>query len=276
MKKIINLFVLLTAFGVIWGGALYSDNGRQRISSMEDNYDDMTDLEAEIMFGRDLAARILGNYKAMNDPELTRYVNLVGKGIALYSGRPELEFRFIVLDTDEVNAFATPGGYIFLTRGALTAMDNEAQLACVLGHEIAHVTEKHVVRRLNIHGEDTSTFSAVTGAIGSSTATVRTLIEKSLDEAATILLEQGYKLKEEMEADSLGIQIAALAGYDPTQLGVFLNTCKGFEKPDASYKGEHPQLAVRQSSIRKTLTESGLEKTKNAQVRRRFHAQVKK
>lgn len=276
MKKIIKLFLLIVIFGIIWGGTLYSDNGRKRISSMENEYSDMTDLEAEIMFGRDLAARILGNYKAVNDSKLIRYVNLVGKGMALYSGRPELEFRFIVLDSDEINAFATPGGYIFLTRGALIKMDNEAQLASVLGHEIAHVTQKHVVKRLNIRGEDDSTFSAITGAIGSSTATVRTLIEKSLDEAVNILLEQGYKLREEMEADALGIQMAALAGYDPTQLGVFLSTCKGFEKPDASYKGEHPQVNVRQASIRKTLKENGLEKSQNAKVRRRFYANVKK
>lgn len=275
MKRIISLLLLLVLFGVVWGGALYSDNGRTREPFLEDDFSDMADLEAEVLFGRDLAARILGNYKASQDPVLIRYVNMLGKGLALYSGRPELEFHFIVLDSEEVNAFATPGGYIFITTGALHRMENEAQLTCVLAHEIAHVTQRHVVRRLDIKGEDGSSFSALSNAIGSSTATVRTLIEKTLDEAAAILFEKGYKLKEEMEADRVGIQIAALAGYDPTQLGRFLSLCKGFEKPDASYKGEHPQLNVRLASIRKALKESGLEKNNNAQVRRRFYANVK-
>lgn len=275
MKRIVSLFLILLAFGVIWGNLLYADNGRTRLPYLEDDFSDMADLEAEVLFGRDLAARILGNYKASRDPGLIRYVNLLGKGLALYSGRPELEFHFIVLDSSEINAFATPGGYIFITAGALHRMENEAQLACVLAHEIAHVTQKHVVRRLDIKGEDDSSFSALSSAIGSSTAAVRTLIEQSLDEAATILFEKGYKLKEEMEADRVGIQIAALAGYDPTQLGRFLSLCKGFEKPDASYKGEHPQLEVRLSSITQALKESGLEKNNNAQVRRRFYENVK-
>lgn len=257
-------------------GNLYSETSRKRISAMGDEYSGEADLEAEIIFGRDLAARILGNYKALNNDQLVHYVNLVGKGLGLYSGRPELQFRFIVLDTDEINAFATPGGYIFITRGAVQRMDNEAQLACVLAHEIAHVTKRHVVRKLNIRGDEDATFSALTGAIGSSTAAVRTLLEKTLDEAATILFEKGYKLQEEMEADSVGIQIVSLAGYDPHQLGAFLKACKGFEKPDATYKGDHPQLSVRLKSINQTLNENGLEKLSQAKVRRRFHDYIKK
>jgi predicted Zn-dependent protease len=251
-----------------------SESARTRVSSLSATSSDMADLEAEILFGRDLAARILGNYKAVDDPDLIRYVNLIGKGLVVYSGRSELEFRFIILDSDEVNAFATPGGYIFVTMGAVKRMDNEAQLACVLGHEIAHVTQRHVVRRLNIKGDETSAFSALSGAIGSSTAAVRTLLEKTLEEASAVLFEKGYTLTEEMEADRVGMQIASLAGYDARQLGVFLKACKGFEKPDASYTGKHPQLNVRLSSIARTLRENGLDKLSQANVRRRFHEYV--
>ncbi|GAB6094377.1 M48 family metalloprotease [Desulfatiferula olefinivorans] len=273
MKAALSLALLMVLISAP-GSLQASESARTRISSLEETSPDIADLEAEILFGRDLAARILGNYKAVDDPALIRYVNLIGTGLVVHSGRSDLEFRFIILDSDEINAFATPGGYIFVTLGAVKRMDNEAQLACVLGHEIAHVTQRHVVRRLNIKGDETSAFSALSGAIGSSTAAVRTLLEKTLDEASAVLFETGYTIKEEMEADRVGMQIASLAGYDARQLGVFLKSCKGFEKPDASYTGKHPQLNVRLSSMARTLKENGLDKLSQAKVRRRFHDYV--
>ncbi|MBU1172379.1 MAG: M48 family metalloprotease [Proteobacteria bacterium] len=276
MKKIINMGIFALAWCLFFCGPIHSETNRTRISATGDNFSETADIEAEILFGRDLAARILGNYKAVTDKALITYVNTLGKGLGLYSGRPELEFRFIVLDSNEINAFATPGGYIFITRGAIGRMDNEAQLACVLAHEIAHITKKHVVRKLNIRGDESSSFAMLTGAIGSNTAAFRNLLETTLNEAADILFEKGYKLKEEMEADSVGLQIAALAGYAPMELKTFLIACKGFEKKDASYKGEHPQLTVRLKSINQTLLENGLDKQTKAKVRRRFHAYAKK
>lgn len=257
-------------------------NPRTRLSFMTADDSDIQDLEAEVLFGRDLAARILGNYKASDDEKMIRYVNLVGKAISLYSGRPELKFYFIPLISDEINAFATPGGYIFITTGALKAMNNEAQLACVLAHEIAHVTEKHVVRRLNIKGDESSAFSALSGAIGGSTAAVKATLEKAMDEASTIFFSKGYTIKEEMEADSTGIMIASIAGYDPLELIVFLESSKGFEKQDASYKGDHPQLSVRVSSVRNTLSQIGfddqtaIKKNNMNKMRSRFYANIKK
>lgn len=257
-------------------------NPRTRLSFMTADDSDLQDLEAEILFGRDLAARILGNYKTSDDEKMIHYVNLVGKAISLYSGRPELKFYFIPLASDEINAFATPGGYIFITTGALKAMNNEAQLACVLAHEIAHVTEKHVVRRLNIKGDESSAFSALSGAIGGSTAAVKATLEKAMDEASAIFFSKGYTIKEEMGADSTGIMIASLAGYDPVELIVFLESSKGFEKQDASYKGDHPQLSVRVSAVRNTISQLGLDnqtaikKNNPNKMRSRFYANIKK
>lgn len=253
--------------------------GRARLNQVSDgSYTNPGDLEAEIRFGRDLAARILGNYKLQNDPELLNYVNKVGKAISLYSGRPELRFYFTVLDSDEINAFATPGGYIFITRGALQKMDNEAQLAAVLGHEIAHVTRRHVVRRLDIRDEGSSSFSALSGMIGGNTAAFRNLLEASLNKAAEILFETGYKLKEELEADSLGTMMAAAAGYEPSSLKNFLMKSGGFEKKDTTYKKEkeHPQLNVRLKNLNKTLVRNGLVNIQQAKVRRRFHENIKR
>ena len=275
MKKVFKKFIILLL--VLSISAIPAFAGRKRVNHTQDgSYSKPGDLEAEIRFGRDLAARILGNYKLLKDEKLIRYVNKVGKSMSLYSGRPELEFYFAVLDTSEINAFATPGGYIFITKGALMKMDNEAQLASVLGHEIAHVTRRHVVRRLDIRGDDTSAVSALSGMIGGATAAFRTLLETSINKASEILFEKGYKLKEEMEADSLGILMAASAGYHPSSLKNFLIKSGGFEKKDATYKSkEHPQLKVRMKTMNKTLIKNGLLKIKQAKVRRRFHENVK-
>ena len=276
MKKIADAFIRATLIICLCSGAALAADPRTRITFLTEDDRDTKDLEAEILFGRDLAARILGNYKVVTDDNLIRYVNLIGKALTLFSGRSELRFYFVVLDSDEINAFATPGGYIFITSGAMKAMDNEAQLACVLAHEIAHVIEKHVVRRLDIRGDDSSSFSALSGAISANTAAVLNVLDKAMTDASEILFEKGYKLKEEMEADSTGMIIASLAGYDPAELAVYLRTSQGFEKKDASYEGEHPQIDVRISSIEKTLVENGLDSKKQAKVRSRFHAYLDK
>ncbi len=276
MKKTINLLLVFFVSCLIFSSmATAKNNSRKRISSVETDFSSIEDLEAEILFGRDLAARILGNYKLIKDEALIRYVNMVGKSISMYSGRPELRFYFSVLDSKEINAFATPGGYIFITKGALMKMTNEAQLAGVLGHEIAHVTQRHVVKNLNIRGSDNSAFSMLSGLIGSSSATFRDLLEQAINEAVKTLFEKGYKLREEMKAYSQAILMTGAAGYDPMEFINFLTKCKGFEKKDSTYKGDHPQPSIRTKAMLKTIAENGLGKIKTAKVRRRFYANIK-
>ncbi len=276
MKKTINLFLMFLVSSLILSNmSIAKNDNRKRISSTESNFSSVEDLEAEILFGRDLAARILGNYKLVNDDALIKYVNMVGKSMSMFSGRPEVRFYFSVLDSKEINAFATPGGYIFITKGALMEMTNEAQLAGVLGHEIAHVTQRHVVRNLNIQGGDDSAFSVFSGLIGGTTATFRDILEQAINEAAKTLFEKGYKLREEMQADNQAILMAGAAGYDPMGLINFLTKCKGFEKKDSTYKGDYPQPALRTKAMVKTIAVNGLDKIKTAKVRRRFYANVK-
>src|SRR6185436_10299133 len=93
-------------------------------------------------------ANLLGASPLVNDPNLQNYVNRVGKWVALHSDRPNLPWRFGVMEDDDINAFATPGGYILITRGLLMRMRDEAELAGVLGHEITHVVEKHVLKTM--------------------------------------------------------------------------------------------------------------------------------
>jgi len=276
MNKTIRVIPALLIISIIFVGFAFAGDGRQRVSSISSEYSDVSDIEAEIRFGRELAARILGNYSLLDDEKVNRYVNLVGKALALYAGRPELRYHFGVLDSDEINAFAAPGGYIFITRGALMKMDNEAQLAGVLAHEIAHIVKKHVVNELNIKGEEGSGVGGLAGLIGGPTASVRGALEQALDDAVDILFNRGYKVKDEIEADRVGILVASVAGYDPSALREFLSSVKSFEKEDRTYKGEHPIFEVRMREIDETLKAHGLQDVKKAKAKDRFYENIKK
>jgi len=276
MSKITKLIPALLIVSIILVDFAFAGDGRQRISTTSSEYSDVSDIEAEIRFGRELAARILGNYSLLDDEEINRYVNLVGKALALYAGRPELMYHFGVLDSDEINAFATPGGYIFITRGALIKMDNEAQLAAVLAHEMAHIVERHVVKELSIKGDEGSAVGGIASLIGGATGSLRVALEQALDDAADILFNRGYKVKDEIEADRVGVLLASVVGYDPSALKEFLSNVKSFEKEDKTYKGEHPIFEVRMREINQTLEAQGLKDLKKAKVRERFYENVKK
>ena len=105
-------------------------------------------LEEENRIGSQISGNLLGAVQLVRDDKLQNYVNLVGHWVALQSGRQDVTWRFGVLDTEDINAFAAPGGYIFVTKGLYRLLDNEADLAGVLGHEIAHVTQKHHLKVL--------------------------------------------------------------------------------------------------------------------------------
>lgn len=276
MKKTNKLITALLIFSFILVDFAFAKEARKRISATANEYSTVSDIEAEILFGRELSARILGNYRLVDDEKMNRYVNLVGKAVALHGGRPEIIYRFGVLDSDEINAFAAPGGYVFITRGALMKMDNEAQLAAVLAHEIAHIEKKHVVRELNIRGKEDSGAGGIVSLVEGGTGSLKVVLEQALDDAANILMNRGYKIKDEIEADRVGILLASVAGYNPSALKEFLNNVKSFEKEDKTYKGEHPIFEVRMREINKTLEANRLQDVKKAKARDRFYENIKK
>lgn len=197
------------------------------------------DVEAEVQFGRTLAARILGRYPLHANQELQRYVGLVGHHLTANCGRPGLAFAFAVIDSEERNAFATPGGYIFVTSGALEQMRDEAELAGVLGHEIGHVSARHMVKALNIHGVDRSAGAGLASLVGGATASVRGALQQSLARATEMLLQRGYAAADELEADEIGLFLAAMGGYDAGGLERFLRRVGSFE-PGATAASSHP------------------------------------
>jgi predicted Zn-dependent protease len=184
---------------------------------------------------------------------LTDYLHLVGTVVAQQSPRfTELPFRFAVLDTDEINAFATPGGYIFVTRGALATMESEAELAGVLAHEIGHVDQKHVlaqIQRLNMMAGATSE-ALPSGPL------LDELIGK-----LTSMLFMGVGREAELESDSIGQVYAARAGYRPDGMLTFVRRLIA-DTPArrgtlASMRATHPPASERVEALQRQFAAAG-------------------
>ncbi|MFA6014836.1 MAG: M48 family metalloprotease [Gallionellaceae bacterium] len=252
--RLVLLAALLagTAFSIPVPAA--TENWRER-SALADEITS-GDVTAEITLGRQIAARILGRFKAYDDPALIKYVNLVGLSLAKQTNRPELNFRFMVLDSNEVNAYASPGGYIFVTSGALKLMNDEAELAGVLAHEIAHITEKHVVKELNIKGADHAELAQL---IGASSESARNAFVQAVDKGLDIIFKGEYKREDELQSDSSAVMLCALGNYEMSGLARYLDRVRSVkgEVPDDGQT--HPSYANRISLINNMIGNSGVE-----------------
>ena len=185
--------------------------------------------EDELTVGREEHPRVLrqfgGEYR---DLMLAGYVDQVGQSLAKLSDSPEIAFSFTVLNSPVVNAFALPGGFVYVTRGLLALAGNEAELASVLAHEIGHITARHAAQRHQRAARGPSSAAAKTngGAVGE--------LAPGQDPAAYV---QGYSREQEMEADTLGIRYLARAGYDPAAMSTFLARLDAQARLDASLMG---------------------------------------
>lgn len=174
-----------------------------------------TDAE-ERKLGREIAGRLLGAAPLVRDAKLQQYVNKVGRYVAAQSARPNLDWTFGVIESESVNAFAAPGGYVFVTRGLYALFKTEAELAGVLAHEVGHVNARHHVKvmqkqRALAMGQDLLTKKA-----GSNT--VKALVGNGAE-----ILARGLDKNSEFEADRLGVFYATRAGYDTYGLAAVLD-----------------------------------------------------
>jgi len=251
------------------------ENFRQRLTLEQEPFSEVDDVKAEIVFGRVLAARILGKYNYYENDKLNEYVNKIGKGLAQFSNRPEIDFKFAVLDTNIVNAFAAPGGYIFVTKGALTQMEDEAELAAVLSHEIAHITEKHIVKELNIKGTEASPVSGFAQVLGGGAGAVKAVFNQMVDKAADILFEKGLKKQDEFDSDRVATMIIYTAGYDPLALKRYLKKISTSDKETKSLTDTHPSFQERIKNVDDVLAENELTNKNQAIVKERFNENVR-
>jgi predicted Zn-dependent protease len=173
-----------------------------------------------------------------SDLELQEYVQSVGEKLAAVSEMPELDWHFTIVDTDDVNAFATMGGYVYISRGILPYFQNEADLAAVLGHEIGHITAEHL-KKQNRKGMISGLASAATAIFTGMPALA------DLTNMAGQAIISGYGRDAELEADRLGANYLAKAGYDPEAMIRVISTLKAqdtFERERARIEGREPRL----------------------------------
>ena len=182
----------------------------------------------EIQIGQSMTETLLGARPLYDDPELQRYVNEVGLWVARQSERPNLPWHFGVNDSDHINAFATPGGYIIVTKGMMRQLRNEAELAGVLGHEVAHVNQKHHLKALR-----QAAFASLLGE-GAAAATDRKHADlvKMMAGPTKELYARGLDKSDEFEADRMGVVLASRAGYDPYGLPAVLTTLASADSKD--------------------------------------------
>jgi predicted Zn-dependent protease len=175
-------------------------------------------VDEEIAIGQSLAVRVFMSYgRPVQDPMLTRYVALVGKTVALQSARPGLPYHFAVIQSDTPNALALPGGYIFITTALLKRLNSEHELAAVLGHEIAHVAEKHALRII-LRDRRIAALVDFAQEMDKNVAQYRQFVDMSYDKLA----HEGYDQTFEIAADLAGTNYAYMAGYHPEGLLPFL------------------------------------------------------
>ncbi len=177
----------------------------------------------EIKLGEKLHKEIIEKMPVYGDPEIAAYVNTVGQRVAKTGHRNHLKYHFTVIDSPDINAFALPGGYIYINRGLLTYLNSEAQLAAVLGHEIGHVTARHSVRQHSA-GTAASILSAIL-TVGTGSSTVG-----DMSNVAGAALLSGYGREHELEADSLGAEYLYNANYDPQAMVEVIAVLKDHEQ----------------------------------------------
>lgn len=228
MGRIFSLIIIISC-GYLVSCASNPVTGKQDFVLMSE--------DKEIEIGRQAHQQILKQYRVYDDPDLQDYISEIVEDLSAKSHRSHLVFHATVLDSPQVNAFALPGGYVYITRGIMAYMNSEAELAGVLGHEIGHVTARHGVRQ-----QSASTVAGVLATIIGATAGVRGASDAA-NIAGTALL-RGYGREHELEADRLGAEYIAKVGYDPEEMIKVVGILKSqeeFDKQLAEEEGREPR-----------------------------------
>ena len=241
-----------------------AQQAKQKVDSAHINEQD------ERALGEQVSAKLIDKYGVVQDADVTKYVSLVGLALAKSSSRPNLDWQFIVLDTDGVNAFAAPGGLIHITRGLLGLVKNEAELAGALGHEVTHVTEKHTVRAIEkqkLAEEGTSSFASGGGL-------TQAALGRLANFAYENVLNNSFSRSDEGEADQKGERLASRLGYDPHGLPNVLKKIDARNSGNDERNGlfaSHPDTKDRIAKLEQQIVSEKLSGTAIVEARYKQH-----
>lgn len=252
-KPLLALITLLGSSLLLYGCVQTSDGPLSRINigevfqSAQKAFGDV-DREEEQLIGEEAVAVLLGAVPLVDDDPLQRYVNRVGHWVALHTERKNLQWKFAVLDSPDINAFAAPGGYILITKGLLLKMQSESELAGALAHETVHVVEKHHLNAVQKNARLDLALQFAKTQVDEERAETMEKLSNGFKE----LYARGLDKGDEFEADRKGVVIATRAGYDPYGLPAVLQTLAGMNPDDASLSflfKTHPPPAKRLSLL---------------------------
>jgi len=240
-------------------GAITEEQGEsayRAIEAIELSFEDITP-EQEYYIGRAVAATILSDYAPLQDGNANKYLNRLGQTVALMSDRPETfgGYHFLLLDSDDINAFAAPGGFILVTRGLVGLCKTEGELAAVLAHEIGHVANKDGLRAIK-KSRLTSALTTLAVEAGRSLGSedIKELTEQfagGIDDITQTLVNKGYARAQEYEADQVALTILDHTGYNPYALTRMLEEMdRRWDPQGHGFERTHPSPKDRLGKVR--------------------------
>jgi len=216
--------------------------------------------EQEYYIGRAVAANILNTYKLYGGKQaLTYYLNSICAAITINSPRPDIYngYHVAILDNNEINAFATSGGHIYVTRGLINAAKSEDALAGVIAHEVAHIQLKHSIKAIRNNRITQAILVTGTSAAGAATGMdvkqLTDVMNESVGEIVQTLVNNGYSQVQEFEADNTALSLMASAKYNPSGLIEMLNSLINVQTPGSGFGKTHPSPAQRIANVEKSL-----------------------
>jgi len=248
----------------------------KRVKGMEEAFKPIS-VDQERDLGREVAAKVIAAVHVYRNDPLTLYVNEVGDTVAAQSERQDIKYHFAVLNTDEVNAFSAPGGYVFITLGALRLCQDESELAGVLAHEVGHIAAKHVIHEI----EDANKKGAAASALGSSvgdltknapgSAAYQNAIQNIAKNIIINLFSKPLPVKDEYDADQRGVQYAHAAGYPASGLERFLTAFdSSAAKPNSNITITHPPVQERNEKIQQQIAQQNWQDGDRPQLADRY------
>ena len=240
----------MMALSIMAGSEIYSANF---LTSTEHD-PVLIGQKAEISIGRNTDRQLKKTYRVSDDENLNQRINAIGQKLVAHSKRKNLKYTFTVLDNELVNAFAAPGGFIYITTGILKRLQTEDEIAAVLGHEIGHVVHQHSLKAIQRRMIAHFGLQVVAAKLGDSGAVTGALLFKASELSANLLLLKNSRVNE-LQADSEGVKIMYLAGYNPQGMidiqTMLLKLSKGKNPP--AIISTHPPSQERINAIKKII-----------------------
>lgn len=233
--------------------------------------------EAEYIIGKQVAAQLLGEYPLYRNKDATKYLNSICYTMIIHSEKPNLYKGYYVgiLDSNEINAFATSGGHILITKGLLKCADTEDAIAAVIAHEISHIQLQHSIKAIKASRNTIATLSALSATAvtltngDEDTVNLTKALDESVNNVITILVDSGYSVSQEYAADKKALELMSNAGYDTSCMNDMLSLLeKNSKNTKKGFSLTHPAPQKRKKNLEKEYSKYSVYTPKECRTER--------